>query len=202
MTNPSTPGRPMPAADCLHRLARVSIPVAGAILAAVVAAGCLPSGTRGEGQRPASTDVAGPSAVTVTPGPTGPTPQPSFVPPTPTPEPTFLVYVVKKGDSLNTIAHTFATTARSIAFWNRATYPSLDPESAHYRPDLLKLGWTLFLRPHDVVDEQELPEPSSSADDQSEAPADDESEAPADDAAIDADDAASDADPSDSATPE
>ena len=32
---------------------------------------------------------------------------------------------------------------RSIAYWNRATYPSLDPESAAYRPDLLKAGWVL-----------------------------------------------------------
>jgi hypothetical protein len=92
------------------------------------------------------------------------TPRPTLGRPTPTPEPTFLAYVVKKGDSLNSIAHKFKTTARSVAFWNRATYPSLDPESAKYRPDLLKLGWTLLVRPNDVVDEQELPEPSSSAD--------------------------------------
>jgi LysM domain len=177
----------MPARDRLRRRARASILMAGAILAAVGATGCLPTGTRGEGQRPASADVNRSPAVTASPGPTGPTPRPSFVPPTPTPEPTFLVYVVKKGDSLNTIAHKFGTTARSIAFWNRATYPSLDPESAHYRPDLLKLGWTLFLRPNDVVDEQELPEPSSSADDQSEAPADETT---------------IDADPSGSAVPE
>lgn len=132
------------------------------VLTAVVAAGCLPSGTRGEGTGLFGADAsgsAGPSASPV------PTPQPTLGRPTPTPEPTFLAYVVKKGDSLNTIAHKFKTTARSIAFWNRATYPSLDPESAKYEPDLLKLGWTLLLRPNDVVDEQELPEPSSSADD-------------------------------------
>jgi LysM domain len=135
------------------------------VLAAILAAGCLPSGTRGEGTGLFGSGSTGSAAPSVSPAPTGPTPRPSFVPPTPTPEPTFLAYVVKKGDSLNTIAHRFKTTARSIAFWNRATYPSLDPESAKYQPNLLKLGWTLLLRPNDVVDEQELPEPSSSADD-------------------------------------
>ncbi len=134
------------------------------LLTAVVAAGCLPSGTRGEGTGLFGSEAAGSAAPSRSPAPTGPTPRPSFVRPTPTPEPTFLAYVVKKGDSLNTIAHRFKTTARSIAFWNRATYPSLDPESARYRPDLLKLGWTLLLRPNDVVDEQELPQPSSAAD--------------------------------------
>jgi hypothetical protein len=136
------------------------------VATSILAAGCLPSGTRGETRSPGNGSDAGllpaPSA---SPAPTGPTPRPSFVPPTPTPEPTFLVWVVKKGDSLNSIAHKLKTTARSIAFWNRATYPSLDPESAHYRPDLLKLGWTLFVRPNDVVDEQELPDASPSADD-------------------------------------
>ncbi len=72
--------------------------------------------------------------------------------------------MVVQGDSLNTIAHRYGTTARSIAFWNRATYPSLDPESANYRPNLLKLGWTLFLIPNDTVDEQNLPDPSPSSD--------------------------------------
>jgi hypothetical protein len=74
--------------------------------------------------------------------------------------PTFLVYVVAAGDSLNTIAHKHGTTARSIAFWNRATYPSLDPESSGYKPGLLQVGWTLMVIPNAVFDEQELPEPS------------------------------------------
>jgi hypothetical protein len=104
------------------------------------------------------------AAISASPSPTGPTrptPRTSFVRPTPTPAPTFLVYIVVKGDSLNSIAHHFGTTARSIAFWNRATYPSLDPESARYRPGLLKIGWTLFLVPNLEVDEQELPGPST-----------------------------------------
>ena len=136
------------------------------VLTATLAVGCLPSGTRGETRGPGNgSDVGLLPNPSPSPAPTGPTPRPSFVPPTPTPEPTFVAYIVKKGDSLNTIAHRFKTTARSIAFWNRASYPSLDPESATYRPNLLKLGWTLFLRPNDVVDEQELPDASASADD-------------------------------------
>ncbi len=88
--------------------------------------------------------------------------------PTPTPAPTFLVYVVASGDSLNTIAHKYGTSARSIAFWNRATYPSLDPESASYRPDLLKLGWTLFLIPNVILTDDEAPPlPSTPAPDAS-----------------------------------
>jgi hypothetical protein len=136
---------------------------ASAILAGLLAGGCLPSAERGLGQDASGSGATPPPAPTASPGPTGPTPWPSFVPPTPTPVPTFFVYVVAKGDSLNTIAHRFGTTARSIAFWNRATYPSLDPQSASYRPNLLKLGWTLFVRPNDVVDEQDLPVASDDA---------------------------------------
>ena len=56
-----------------------------------------------------------------------PAPSPTFVRPTPTPLPTFTSYTVASGDSLNTIAHKFRTTARSLAWWNRGTYPTLDP---------------------------------------------------------------------------
>jgi hypothetical protein len=131
-----------------------------AVLIALGAAGCLPEGGRGQGSGPAGS--GGSPAATSSPSPasSGPTQRPPIVPPTPTPRPTFLVHVVVKGDSLNTIAHRYNTTARSIAFWNRATYPSLDPESAKYRPDLLKLGWTLFLIPNETVDEQDLPDAS------------------------------------------
>jgi hypothetical protein len=136
------------------------------VLTALASAGCLPSGTRGESTGPSGSGESGPAAPSAS---HALTPQPTLGRPTPTPEPTFLAYVVKKGDSLNSIAHKYKTTARSVAFWNRTTYPSLDPESASYRPDLLKLGWTLLVRPNDVVDEQELPDPSSSADDSGDA---------------------------------
>ena len=50
-----------------------------------------------------------------------------------------------------------STTARSIAYWNRATYPSLDPESGSYRPNDIKVGWTLALIPKPEVDPENLP---------------------------------------------
>ena len=90
----------------------------------------------------------------------GPSPSPTFVRPTPTPLPSFLVYVVRRGDNLTSIARRFTTTPRSIAFWNRTTYPSLDPESRSYKPNVIQVGWALRLIPGVVYDEDE--EPSSS----------------------------------------
>jgi hypothetical protein len=133
-----------------------------ALAVAAVAIGCLPSSGRGGAPLATGEGSAAP-ANTTSPRPTGPTPVPSFAVPTPTPYPTFLVVVVARGDSLNTIAHRFGTTARSIAFWNRATYPSLDPDSPRYRPGLLQIGWTLALVPNVVVDEDELPADSPAA---------------------------------------
>jgi hypothetical protein len=132
------------------------VAAAGFLVVAAVVAGCLPprAGT-GSGS-----PGAAPATASIVPVPSGPTPRPSYVAPTPTPGPTFLVYTVARGDSLNSIAHRYGTTARSIAFWNRATYPSLDPESAKYRPNLLQLGWTLLVIPNVEFDEQTLPEPS------------------------------------------
>ena len=109
--------------------------------------------------------AAGPSATpgaTSTPAPT-PTPTaalPSFVRPTPSPNPTFMTYVVRTGDTLNSIVRQFGTTARSIAWWNRGTYPSLDPESDKYDPNRLEVGWRLVLIPNTVVDDNNPPTPS------------------------------------------
>ncbi len=77
--------------------------------------------------------------------------------PTPRPSPTPLLYTVRAGDTLTSIARTFDTTARSIAYWNRVTYPSLDPASAAYAPDRIAVGWTLALWPGRTVDESSLP---------------------------------------------
>jgi peptidoglycan/xylan/chitin deacetylase (PgdA/CDA1 family) len=71
--------------------------------------------------------------------------------------PTFLAYTVVRGDSLTSIARRFATTGRSIAWWNRATYPSLDPESPAYSPNRIEVGWVLALIPSVVVDDQNPP---------------------------------------------
>lgn len=98
--------------------------------------------------------------------PPSPTPVPSasasptFVHPTPLPEATFLTYVVAGGDTLTSIADTFSTSAQSLAYWNRATYPSLDPESSQYDPNTIQAGWTLVLIPFAEVDPEDLPPPS------------------------------------------
>jgi spore germination protein YaaH len=76
--------------------------------------------------------------------------------------PTFLVYTVRPGDTLTSIARLFGTTARSIAFWNLATYPSLDPDSPEYAPDSFRAGWDLMLVPDLELDPDDLPEPSPS----------------------------------------
>jgi len=54
---------------------------------------------------------------------------------------------VKSGDTLTSIARRFRTDGRSIAYWNRDTYPGLKPESAGYRPDAIKRGWVLRIMP-------------------------------------------------------
>jgi peptidoglycan/xylan/chitin deacetylase (PgdA/CDA1 family) len=69
--------------------------------------------------------------------------------------------VVARGDTLTSIARRFDTTARSIAFWNRSSYPSLDPESEAYEPNRIQVGWTFLLLPGTVVDEDELPTPTT-----------------------------------------
>lgn len=109
-----------------------------AILLALVAGACLPATVR-------PTPTPSPTPVP-TPTP-APTPSPTPGPPTPTPAPTFLTYVVRPGDTLLSIARRHGTTGRSIAYWNRATYPSLDPDSPDYEPDDIRVGWTLVLIP-------------------------------------------------------
>jgi hypothetical protein len=125
----------------------------GVLAIALLLMACVPEPTN----RPSPTGGVAVSTPTLIPTPAGPTPTPSFVRPTPTPQPTFLVYTVVSGDSLEKIAKHFGTTGRSIAYWNRATYASLDPDSGSYRPDYLKLGWMLRVIPHVEVDPENLP---------------------------------------------
>lgn len=132
------------------------------IVAAISLGACVPPPTNRPTLSP--DDRAGSPSLPPTeapiPTPSGPGPVPSFVRPTLGPSPTFLVYDVRSGDSLNSIARLFGTTARSIAFWNRARYPSLDPDSEAYEPDRIEVGWTLLLIPTEVVDEDDLPDPT------------------------------------------
>ncbi len=109
-----------------------------ALAVLLLAAGCLPASVR---PTPPPPPTASPS-----PSPS-PTASPTPGPPTPTPEPTFLVHTVKRGETLLSIAKRYKTDGRSVAYWNRDTYPSLDPESPDYNPDNLKVGWTLRLLP-------------------------------------------------------
>lgn len=109
-----------------------------ALVTAIALGGCLPSSLR---PTPAPTP-------TPSPAPTpSPTPSPTPGPPTPTPGPTFVLYTVRRGDTLTRIARRFRTDGRSIAYWNRETYPSLDPESPKYDPDRLARDWVLRLIP-------------------------------------------------------
>jgi LysM domain-containing protein len=118
----------------------------------VVLAGCVPEPTN---RAPAN--VGAGATQTPEPTPAGPTPTLSFVRPTPTPQPTFFVYTVARGDTLTRIAKLHGTDGRSIAYWNRLAYPSLDPDSPKYRPNYLLVGWKLQLIPNTVVDPEDLP---------------------------------------------
>lgn len=125
----------------------------GLLAATLLVVACVPE--------PANRATATPGVVretpTPVPTPAGPTPTPSFVRPTPTPRPTFFTYTVVAGDTLVSIAKRFGTSGRSVAYWNRATYPSLDPDSDAYRPDYLLVGWRLVLIPNAEVDPEDLP---------------------------------------------
>ena len=100
------------------------------------------------------------AAATAAPEPSASTPTRPFRP-TPTPAPTFAAHVVERGDTLIALAERFATTPESLAYWNRARYQSLDPESASYRPDRIEVGWTLVYLPGQVVDPEDLPPAAS-----------------------------------------
>jgi len=120
-----------------------------------------PAGRASPGEAFATDIPAQTSApATAEPTPSGPTLLPSFVRPTLTPEPSYLMYTVRRGDTLLSIAARFGTTARSLAFWNRDTYPSLDPDSTGYAPNRIRIGWVLRLHPNVELDPDSLPEPS------------------------------------------
>jgi len=106
---------------------------------------------------PGSSSSAGPS------GSPTPSPLPSFIRPTPTPGPTFMTYTVQPGDNLNSIARAFGTSPRSLAWWNRGAYPSLDPESEAYAPNHIEPGWVFVLLPGVIVDDANAPSPSPGA---------------------------------------
>jgi hypothetical protein len=105
----------------------------------------------------AGCDLAGPAASVSSPPPASvpvvsPAATPAVTEPVPTPEPTFLIYQVRPNDSLTAIARRFKTTAVSIGYWNRTRYATLDPDSAAYAPDRIKVGWLLRIHPGQTTD--------------------------------------------------
>jgi LysM domain len=95
-------------------------------------------------------ESASPTAATIEP--TLPAPPPTLVPPTPTPLPSFFLYTVRPADTLLSIARRFATSALSVAYWNRDRYPTLDPDSTAYAPSAIQAGWHLKLIPGTTTD--------------------------------------------------
>jgi hypothetical protein len=129
----------------------VVVVVLGIVGLVVLAPGFLPSFGGGPGS---SAAAGGPS-----PTPVGPTPVATFARPTPSPPPTFTTYRVKAGDTHSSIARRFKTDGRSIAWWNRGFYPSLDPEGPNYDPNTIRVGWVLNILPDTKVDEENPPAP-------------------------------------------
>jgi hypothetical protein len=140
------------------------VAVVALALAAASLAGCLPASLR-------PTPVA-PAAPSSTPPPPSASPILTPAPPTPSPGPSFTLHVVVFRDTLISIARMYDTSGRSIAYWNRDQYPSLDPESADYDPDGIERGWVLrvlpgeeYVPPPDDGETGESPTPSPADDD-------------------------------------
>jgi peptidoglycan/xylan/chitin deacetylase (PgdA/CDA1 family) len=152
-----TPSRPQPAGSQRSALdspwlaAALVVVVVALVVVVLVVSGLIAPNT---GVTSSSAPSSGAATASPSPG------EPTFFRPTPSPAPSFTAYVVRSGDTLNSIAKQFRTTARSIAWWNRGAYPSLDPESAAYDPNRLVIGWVLMVLPDSVVDENNPPTPS------------------------------------------
>jgi LysM domain len=151
MTQPARTGRPANRSVLESPWLAAGLGVVVLALAAVI---LLPGLLGSSGFGGAPTQAAG--QPTPNPSPA----EPTFLRPTPSPQPSFVAYVVKPGDTLNSIAKHFQTTGRSIAWWSRGAHPSLDPESSSYNPNRLKVGWVLQVLPGTVVDDNNPPTPS------------------------------------------
>ena len=125
--------------------------VLGAVALVILVPGIIPS----FGSGPGSSQVAGQPTAT----PAGPSPVATFARPTPSPGPSFRTYRVKPGDTLDSIARKFDTDPRSVAWWNRGFYPSLDPEGPDYDPNTIRVDWELNVLPGTKVDEENPPAP-------------------------------------------
>lgn len=124
--------------------------IAASIALAVLSVACGLGDIPTRPPRSADPSTPGPStATTLSPSPSLAAAISPSAPPSPTaqPAPSSIVYTVKAGDSLLLIAKRFKTSARSIAFWNRATYKRLDPDSPSYNPNNIEIGWRLTITP-------------------------------------------------------
>jgi hypothetical protein len=82
---------------------------------------------------------------------------PKLTVPVPTPEPTFLIYQVRPNDALEALAKRFRTSVDSIGYWNRERYATLDPDSSHYAPSSIQVGWLLRIHPGETTDGEDYP---------------------------------------------
>jgi hypothetical protein len=131
-------------------------------LLVILAAACVPQPANRPTRPPIAASAAPATQPPPSPTPATPSPSLTFSRPTATPQPTFLAYRVRTGDTITSIAREHDTTVRSIGYWNRATYPSLDPDSSRYNPDNLRVGWTLLLIPGVEVDPDDITPPPTS----------------------------------------
>ena len=146
---------------------RVVLVVGLACLWCFVLLACVPQ-PAGRATPPTAGTMSASGAAAATPSPratgAGPSPTLTFSRPTATPLPSFFAYYVRTGDTLTSIARQFETTPQSVGYWNRDTYPSLDPDSPAYDPNTIRVGWTLHIIPGGEVDEQLLtPRPTAPA---------------------------------------
>jgi hypothetical protein len=151
-------------------LRSLAVSTVAASLVAVIATACVPQPANRRTQPPIAASAV-PASEPPAPTPATPSPSLTFSRPTATPQPTFLAYRVRSGDTITSIARDHETSVRSIGYWNRVTYPSLDPDSSRYNPDNLRVGWTLLLIPGVEVDPDEITPPPTIPP-ASEAPAD------------------------------
>ena len=128
-------------------------------LLVVVVVSCVPQPANRRTQAPLVATAVPATQPPPSPTPATPSPIVTFTRPTATPQPTFLAYRVRTGDTVTSIAREHDTTVRSIGYWNRTTYPSLDPDSGRYNPDNLRIGWTLLLIPGVEVDPDDITPP-------------------------------------------
>ena len=140
-------------------LRSLAVSALAASLVAVIATACVPQPANRPTQPPLAASAVPATEQRPSPTPASPSPSLTFSRPTATPQPTFLAYRVRTGDTITSIARDHETTVRSIGYWNRVIYPSLDPESSRYNPDNLRVGWTLLLIPGVEVEPDDITRP-------------------------------------------